>query len=59
MKDGGVKACVAIGAIVAMYGIYCLNNPGADGLVFGSVLAAVTGLAGYSVAVVTKTGSKG
>ena len=56
MKDGGVKACVAMASIVAMYGIYCFNNPGADGIIFGSVLAAVTGLAGYSVAVVTKTG---
>ena len=59
MKDGALKAAVAMPCIVAMYGIYCFNNPGADGLVFGSVLAAVTALAGYSVAVVTKTGLKG
>ena len=54
MKDGGVKACVGIGGIVACYAIYSFNNPGADGLVFGSILAAVTGLAGYTLAVVKK-----
>jgi hypothetical protein len=52
MKDGGIKACVGIAGIVACYGIYSFNNPGADGLVFGSMLAAVSALAGYSYAAV-------
>lgn len=59
MKDGGVKACVAMACVVATYGIYSMNNPGSDGLIFGSVIGAVCALAGYSVAVVTKTTPKG
>ena len=51
MRNGGLKACFGMASIVACYGIYSLNNPGADGLVFGSILAAVTGLAGYTIAV--------
>jgi len=49
-----MKACVGIAGIVACYGIYSFNNPGADGYVFGSILAAVSALAGYTIAI-TKT----
>ena len=54
MKDGATKSCVAIAGIVAVYAIYSFNNPGADGLVFGSILAAVTGLGGYTLALQKK-----
>lgn len=46
-----MKCLGAMGSIVACYGIYACSNPGADGVIFGSILAAVTGLAGYTVAV--------
>ena len=49
MKDGGARACVGIGGIIACYGIYAWSNPGADGVIFGSILAAVTGLATYTI----------
>ncbi len=49
MKDGATKACVGIAGVVAMYGIYMGLGPGGDGVVFGSVIAVVAGLAGYTV----------
>ncbi len=54
MKDGATKICFGIGAIVACYGIYAWSNPGTDGAIFATILAAVTGLAGYSVATLRK-----
>ena len=54
MKDASIKVCVGIGAIVAVYGIYTFSNPGTDGYVFGSVLAAVSALAGYTIAAMRK-----
>ena len=49
MKDGSLKACVGIGGLIAVYAIYSLNNPGSDGVIFGTVAALVAGLAGYTV----------
>ena len=49
MKDGALKCVGAMASIVACYGIYACSNPGTDGVVFGSILAAVTGLAGFAV----------
>jgi len=50
VKDGALKCIGAMASIVACYGIYAFSNPGTDGVVFGSILAAVTGLAGYTIA---------
>ena len=50
MKDGSMKACVGMVCVVALYGIYSLNNPGSDGYVFGTVAAIIGGLAGYTIA---------
>ena len=50
MKDGATKICVGIAGIVACYGIYAWSNPGTDGAIFATILAAVTGLAGYTIA---------
>ncbi len=49
-----MKACVGIGAVVALYAIYSLSNPGGDGYLFGTVCALVAGLAGYTVAAAKK-----
>jgi hypothetical protein len=50
LKDAPTKACVGIGAVVALYAIYSFSNPGGDGYLFGTVCALVAGLAGYTVA---------
>ena len=50
MKDGSLKAMCGMICVVALYGIYAFSNPGADGVVFGSVALIVGGLAGYTVA---------
>ena len=50
MKDGALKCVGAMMSITACYAIYAFSNPGTDGVVFGSILAAVTGLAGYTFA---------
>jgi hypothetical protein len=50
MKDGALKACVAMGSIVAMYGIYIFGTPDpADGVLFGSIMVAIGALAGVSL----------
>jgi hypothetical protein len=50
MKDGALKSCVAMGSIVAMYGIYIFGTPDpADGVLFGSVMVAIGALAGVAV----------
>ena len=54
MKDGAAKAVCGMACVVALYGIYAFSNPGADGVVFGTVAAIVGGLAGYSVAIAKK-----
>ena len=51
MKDGATQRCIAMVCVVGTYGIYMVTTPDpADGLVFGYVLAAVAGLAGYDLA---------
>jgi len=49
LKDGAFKACFGIGGVVAVYGIYMGLGPGGDGLIVGSVIAVVAGLAGYTI----------
>ena len=49
MKDGALKSCVAIAGIVSMYGIYAWSNPGTDGAIFATILAAVVGLGTYTI----------
>lgn len=49
-----MKACVGIGAILGAYAVYSVGNPGADGYIFGTVLAAIAALAGYTVGTVRK-----
>jgi hypothetical protein len=48
VKDGAMKSCVAIVAIVSVYGIYSFTHSEADGLLFGSIAALIAGLAGYT-----------
>ena len=52
MKDGQTKACVFAGLVVTCYAIYTVSNPGADGLVFGSVIGAIAAIGGYAVGIV-------
>lgn len=47
MKDGAVTSVCAIGGIIACYGIYAWSNPGTDGAIFATILAAVVGLGTY------------
>ena len=50
-----MKRICAMVCIVAMYGIYMFATPEPqDGVVFATVLAAVTGLAGYGAAKLQK-----
>lgn len=49
MKDGEFKCVCAMGGIVACYGIYAWSNPGTDGAIFASILAALSALATYTV----------
>jgi len=51
MKDGALKACFAIGAEVAVYGIYVFGNvaagqPVPDGPIFVGVGTSIAALAG-------------
>lgn len=55
MKDGALKACVGMGFIFGTYAVYmgshvCAGLPPPDGVIFGSVIAAVAALAGYAYA---------
>lgn len=55
MKDGALKACVGMGFIFGVYAVYVGSHvaaglPPPDGVVFGSVIAAVGALAGYAYA---------
>ena len=64
MKDAGVKACVAMVCVTAVYGIYMMSNAIAgqevpDGVVLTGMIGAVCGLGGYSVAVAKQTAPKG
>jgi len=45
-----VAGCVGIGSIVACYGIYVYANPGADGVIFASILAAVSAMVTATIA---------
>ena len=54
MKDGIIKVCFAMGTIVACYAIYSFTNPSTDGVVFGSILAALSALGGYTIATLSK-----
>lgn len=47
MKDNQL-VCMG-GLIVACYAIYSFTNPGGDGLLFGTVIAAVCTLAGMKL----------
>ena len=60
MKDGALKACMAMGSIVAMYGIYIFGteNP-TDGLLFGSIMVAIGALAGVSLRSSAEAAKKG
>ena len=49
MNDGSQKAVCFGVLIVATYGIYTISNPGADGYIFGTVIAAVCAIGGYVV----------
>ena len=49
MNDAGQKACAFGGLVVATYAIYTISNPGADGYIFGTVVAAVCAIGGYVV----------
>ena len=64
MKDGALKACVAMACVTAVYGTYMVTNAIAgqtvpDGVILTGIVGAVCALGGYSVAVVTKTAPKG
>ena len=55
MKDGALKATVGMAFVFGTYTVYMLSNvcaglPPPDGVIFGSVIAVVAGLAGYSYA---------
>lgn len=54
MKDGAMKACVGMAFVFGTYAVYmishvCSGQPVPDGVLFGTVVATVTGLAGYTV----------
>ena len=55
MKDGALKATIGMGFVFGTYAVYmashvCAGLPPPDGVIFGSVIAVVAGLAGYSYA---------
>jgi len=54
MKDGIIKVCFAMGTIVVTYAIYAFTNQEADGVVFASIVAALSALGGYTIATVAK-----
>ena len=62
MKDGALKACVAMVCVVAVYSVNMLANaiagqPVPDGYLLTGVVGAVCALGGYTVASsVAKTG---
>jgi len=63
VKDGALRACMAMGCVTAVYGIYMVTNAVAgqqvpDGVILTGVVGAVCALGGYSVAVM-KTLPKG
>ena len=49
VNDSTLKALGLGSLIVAAYTVYCVTNPGADGLVFASILAALSALITGSV----------
>ena len=52
MKDGALKTCVGMVMIGVVYATYMVFSPDPeDGVVFGSVVAAMAALAGYQVGV--------
>ena len=60
MNDGAMMRCVAMGGIAAVYTVYMVTSAMAtgtvpDGVVFGTVTAAMGALAGYDVAVRTSS----
>ena len=64
MKDAGVRACVGMACVTAVYGIYMFSNaiagqPIPDGVVLTGVVGSVCALGGYSVAVAGQTARKG
>lgn len=44
-----MKACVFGGFILASYGIYMIGNPSANGIVLGSVMAALGLVGGFAI----------
>ncbi len=55
MKDGALKACVAMVCVVAVYGLNMMANaiagqPVPDGYLLSGVIGAVCALGGYTVA---------
>ena len=50
MKDGALKTCVGMVMIGVVYASYLIFSPDPeDGVVFGTVIALIAGLAGYQV----------
>lgn len=49
MNDNVLLGLVGIPAIVVAYALYCFSNPGSDGAIFSSVMAAVGGIIGYVI----------
>ena len=61
MKDGAMMRCVAMAGIACVYAVYMITSAIAtgtvpDGVVFGTVTAAMGALAGYDIA--ARTASK-
>lgn len=48
MKDSAIKACVGAICVTIAYAAYVCTTH-ADGVVFGSAIAAIAALAGYSI----------
>ena len=44
-----ITAAVGIVGIVSAYAIYAFNNPGTDGVLFGTVMVVIGALAGVKV----------
>ena len=50
MKDGALVKCAAMVAIPVTYAVYMVCTPEPqDGILFGSVMAVMAGLAGYDI----------